>query len=213
MIGDKIALKKENLPPAQEIVDLIYNDIKFNNNPYVINIAGESGSGKSTLAAGLQFLFEQKSIPTLVFHMDDYFLLPALSNHLAREKDLKHVGVHEVNLKLLDQHLFEIKEQKKLIISKPLSDYMKNEISSEELNLTNIRLVIVEGTYTSLLNNVDKKVFINRTYLDSYEDRKSRARDPIIPFVEKVLAIEHEIIKQHRALCTIILDKNFTITK
>ncbi|HOY15613.1 MAG TPA: hypothetical protein PLY70_20845, partial [Saprospiraceae bacterium] len=94
---------------------------------------------------------------------------------------------------------------------KPLSDYANDEINEEVINLSPNSIIIVEGTYTSLLQNIDVKIFIDRDYKSTLENRKKRARDPITPFVEKVLAIEHEIISRHKALSDIIIDQNYQI--
>ena len=71
-------------------------------------------------------------------------------------------------------------------------------------------VLLIEGTYTASLQ-VDLSIFINRTYRDTFADRVKRARDPITPFVEQVLEIEHEIIARQGIAANVIIDKNFEI--
>jgi hypothetical protein len=44
------------------------------------------------------------------------------------------------------------------------------------------------------------------------ESRKKRAREPIEPFLEQVLEIEHEIIAPHRERADIIIDRDYEVS-
>lgn len=209
MIGDHIELKAEYLNLANQVLAKISDNIGAK--PFAISISGESGSGKSTLAVALAELLDRANQPNIILHMDDYFKLPPLSNHKNREKNLGNVGQHEVFLDLLDNHIEYIKFNKYNQLIKPLSDYASDEIREEVVKINQNSVIIVEGTYTTLLQNIDIKIFIDRDYKSTLENRKKRARDPITPFVEKVLAIEHEIISGHKALSDIIIDQNYQI--
>jgi len=70
---------------------------------------------------------------------------------------------------------------------------------------------ILEGTYLALLEDIDTKVFMTRDYKDTWEARVERSRDPITPFIEEVLEIEHQIIKPHQELADITVDKDYNI--
>lgn len=204
MIGDKVVLSEDFLAPAYRVLSH-----KLINRGMVVSVSGESGSGKSTLALALQKVLEEKGLKTLVLHMDDYFILPPAANHNKREQDLSAVGPHEVRLDLLQQHIDAFKNGSKEIL-KPLVYYKENSIQSERIDLSDKDVVIVEGTYTAALKT-DFSIFIARTYKDTFDDRVKRARDPITPFVEKVLAIEHKIISDLGQNADLVLDKNFQI--
>ena len=206
MIGDKISLQPHHLLPASAIVNTILPELS---DGYTIAIAGESGCGKSTLALALQSCLIEKGYKSFVFHMDDYFHLPPTSNHNNRLLTLNNVGPHEVNLTLLQEHILEAKLRPHAL-KKPLVFYQENEIKEEEVDFSEINIIIVEGTYTMLLE-VDKRVFINRTYKDTVQNRIERARDPLSPFVEQVLEIEHKIISSQISKANIIVDANYEI--
>jgi uridine kinase len=70
---------------------------------------------------------------------------------------------------------------------------------------------IVEGTYVSVLQTIDLRIFIDRTYNDTLEDRHSRSRDYMDEFTEKVLEVEHQIIQKHRDKADIVIDKSFNV--
>lgn len=213
MIGDVIKIKAKYLNSARQVLNVLMSNIVNRKSNYSISIAGESGSGKSTLAIALSKLLESIDIPAIILHMDDYFILPPASNHQNREQSLENVGPHEVRLDLLDKHLKDIKSLEPAQLKKPLSDYSNNIILEETIDIPKRAVVIVEGTYTSLLEEVNSRIFIDRDYKTTFEDRKKRARDPITPFIEQVLEIEHQIIQKHKALANIVIDARFRIVK
>jgi uridine kinase len=212
MVGDKLILKPYHLPPARDIYTHIKEEMKNKPKPYFISISGESGCGKSTLAIALKEVLKENGIKGFILHMDDYFHLPPTSNHIQRLDDINHVGTQEVDLDLLQNQIMDIRAGVHEII-KPLIHYKENDKRSEIFKASEFDIIIIEGTYVSLLEELDVKVFMLRTYLDTWEDRVSRARDPITPFVENVLEIEHQIIHKHVEKAQLLIDKEYNVIK
>lgn len=210
MIGDVLVIKPHHLPPARELARIICSEMEQSPKRFAMSIAGESGSGKSTLAMALKHVLKDMGIKSFIFHMDDYFHLPPTSNHLQRLEDINHVGTQEVNLELLSKHICQVKKGLSELI-KPLAHYKENEIRKEIVNFDTHKVIIVEGTYTSLAKYIDKKVFIDRKYKDTYADRLASKVDPKTPFLEEVLEIEHNIIKEHKKYCHLVLDTDYEI--
>ncbi|MDF1697367.1 MAG: hypothetical protein P1U56_16105 [Saprospiraceae bacterium] len=211
MIGDKLILKPYHLPPARDIFNQVNSEIKKGGIPYFIAIAGESGCGKSTLSIALKEVFGENGFQSFILHMDDYFHLPPTSNHHQRLEDINHVGPQEVDLDLLQHHINLIQSGTHEII-KPLIHYKENDKRSELFKPHMFDVIIIEGTYVSLLDKIDKKIFMQRTYKDTWEDRVKRARDPITPFIENVLEIEHTIIKEHRKQSNLLIDMDYNVS-
>ena len=211
MIGDIIRIKPHHLPPAREIYSLIENRLEATKSVFTMTVGGESGSGKSTLSLAIEEVLKEKGYNCFIFHMDDYFNLPPKDNHDRRVENIIHVGPEEVNLKLLQEHIDQCKsgiEQ----LKKPLVHYRENKIREVIVEMKDVDVVIAEGTYVTLLEDIDCKVFMLRNYEDTYEDRVKRARDPIIPFNEEVLKIEHEIIQPHKKLADVLVDDKYRVT-
>ena len=83
---------------------------------------------------------------------------------------------------------------------------LREMIAEETVSLEGVNVVIAEGTYTSILEKIDFRAFIDRTYHDTLKHRKKRARDPAEgEFINRVLEIEHEIISAHKARADIVL--------
>lgn len=212
MIGDNDQLKPEYVQTAHELYKALANLDRNVSSKLVIGIAGESGSGKTISSLALKEVLESEGKPTKIVHMDDFFRLPPASNHAARMANISQVGPEEVNLELLEQVIIEFKNNS-TSIRQPLVNYASNSISMISWNAQDYQVLIVEGTYTLFLENIAVRIFIDRDYTETKEDRMARGRDIANEFVEEVLAIEHEIIQQQKSTCDLCLQADFTITK
>ena len=74
-------------------------------------------------------------------------------------------------------------------------------------------MLLVEGTYTLLLDSSDIGIFLQATYRDTESRRRVRNRDILDPFVDDVLAIEHRLIAPQADIADILLDRDFVISK
>ncbi len=214
MKGDKLVLQDYHKRAASEIVPHIVKNIRKKKNRYVITVAGESGSGKSETGKAIVDELDRFGIKSVLLGQDDYFVLPPKSNDTKRREDPEWLGPHvEVKLDVLEQNLVNAIQGKREI-SKPLVDYDSNTIEDEIINLDGIKVLIAEGTYTSLLKHVDTRIFISRNWLDTLEHRQKRKRGDEAgdPFIEQVLSIEHKIIAGHKQLADILITKDFDVT-
>ncbi|WEK71400.1 MAG: hypothetical protein P0Y62_07510 [Candidatus Chryseobacterium colombiense] len=211
MIGDIIELKEGHLAIGKEIFEILNAKLPLKSkHKLIIGIAGESGSGKSVTAFALQKILNENNIKSLVWQMDDYFKLPPKSNHESRLKSLENVGIQEVDLSRLTENIKAFKKDNSFI-EKPLVNYRRNVILNEKIETDDSKILIVEGTYIFDLDDFDYKIFIDRNYKDTYENRMIRNRDEKSNFVEQVLEIEHQIIKQFKAKADLILGKNYEL--
>jgi uridine kinase len=213
MKGDKLVLQDYHKRVASEIVSHIIEDIRKKKTRYIITVAGESGSGKSETGKAIAGDLEKFGIISVLLGQDDYFVLPPKSNDLKRREDPEWLGPHvEVKLNVLEQNLIDAIQGKKEI-SKPLVDYDSNTIEDETTNLDGIKVLIAEGTYTSLLKHVDTRIFICRNWIDTLEHRQQRMRGNEVgdPFIERVLSIEHKIIAGHKQLADILITKDYAV--
>lgn len=177
MKGDRLVVKGEHIAAARWLAEVILPRLGSLSGRLVLAIAGESGSGKSELAVALRQELFDRGIRAVILQQDDYFKYPPRTNAELRRRDLGHVGPSEVRLELLDGHLAEILRGAEEI-EKPLVIYEEDLIATEKPDLKRAKVVIVEGTYTSLLCNVHVRVFIDRTYRETKAARLERARRP-----------------------------------
>ena len=212
MRGDKILVQERHRKASTDLAQILFPLLRKIDGRYAISIGGESGSGKSELAVALAESLGEDGIGTTIIQQDDYFVYPPRTNDTRRRQDISRVGLAEVRLDLLDDHVRSILNGARTI-EKPLVVYQDDRITQETLPLDGVDVVIIEGTYTTLLKNVHSRVFIDRTYEQTSSARLKRDREPPDPFLERVLRIEHRIISNHRYFAGIIVTDSFEITE
>jgi len=213
MKGDVLVVEQQHRRAAAEIAQAVERALAHEDRPYVVALAGESGCGKSEMASALADRLLEAGFRSVILGQDDYFVLPPRSNDARRRADPDWLGPHvEVRMDILQANVDAVRDGA-TAIEKPVVDYDGDAVSREMLNLDGVRVVIVEGTYVSLLRHVDCRVFIDRSHIETLEHRRKRnrggeARDP---FVESLLATEHKIIAGHRQLADFVVSRDFGV--
>ena len=207
MIGDKLIIEEHHTQRAADICRLLRDRIGTSRR-FTMSVAGESGAGKSELAYEIYRQLNEQGIPAEVLQQDDYFVFPPRTNHEMRRRNLEQVGPYEVKLDFLDSNLRSFKRGESPIY-KPLVIYDEDRITAEEMEVEDLKVLIAEGTYTSLLQFSDYRIFIDRDYHQTLEARKRRARDRFEPFILDVLEREHQIIAQHKELTDAVIPDGF----
>lgn len=213
MQGDTIIIEEHHRSAAKAILPVILPLIEAANGKYTLSVAGESGSGKSEIATAIADALAENGIKSLIFQQDDYFVHPPKSNDKARREDINWVGPQEVKLDLLDRNLQTFLDGADHI-EKPLVIYKDDQVMSETMEVNDAQVAIAEGTYTSLLENLKTRIFIDRNFLDTraHREKRSRHKSELDPFIDRVLNIEHEIISSHKERANIIINKDYSIT-
>ena len=210
MRGDIIIIDEHHHSAAATIVAHLLPVIPSQEGRYTVTVAGESGSGKSETAQAIAEEFGRHGLSTFVLQQDDYFVHPPRTNHATRVEDIGWVGINEVLLDLLDDHLAAARAGAETV-EKPLVIYDDDSITTETASFAGIDVVIAEGTYTTLLNNGDTRIFIARNRLETMAARERRGREAMDPFIERVLEIEHEIISPHISRADIVISNDYEV--
>ena len=212
MQGDTLVIEQHHRNAAKEVAQIILPAIQANADKYTLTVAGESGAGKSEVASAIADELQAAGISCLIFQQDDYFVHPPKTNDKTRRQDIDWVGTQEVKLDLLSSHLASFLSGESTL-QKPLVHYAEDCISQETIDMSDVKVGIAEGTYTSRLENVNTRVFINRDYRDTLKHRERRNRDAseLDDFIDKVLMIEHEIISADKAVADIIINKDYSV--
>lgn len=212
MKGDKLIIEEYHRRAAGRIAAILEPEIRQAAGRFIITIAGESGSGKSETAAALSEALAGLGIGNVILQQDDYFVYPPATNERMRRQNIDWVGPSEVHLDRLDANLADIRAGR-ASIDKPLVDFDADLITEETIALSgdSVPAVIVDGTYTTLLANVDRRVFIDRSNVDTRGDRLRRAREAQDGFLEQVLDIEHNIISSHKSLADLVITRDYEV--
>ena len=212
MRGDSIVVESHHQRAAEGVHALLRQRWAGQLQRCVISVAGESGAGKSEVAEALGRCIDPTRGSVLVMQQDDYFVHPPISNDAVRRSDIGWVGPGEVRLSLMDTHLRAFRDRETVLM--PMVRYQEDRIDEEEVDLSTFEFVIAEGTYVSLLQEVDIRVFITRDFHATRAHREKRRRhaSELDPFIDRVLEIEHEIIAAHRARADILIHEDYSVS-
>jgi len=208
MRGDILIIGDHHRRAAEEILNLTLPAIRSKPGKFFFTIAGESGSGKSELAYALEGLLEKLNIRAYIIQQDDYFVFPPKTNERLRVIDINRVGPGEVRLDLINENIKAVIDGQSRI-EKPLVIFEEDRITSEIIDFDPFRVIIIDGTYTTLLEQIDCRVFIDRDRDDTRADRLKRNREKQNDYLEDILEIEHNIISRHKDMAGIIVNKEF----
>lgn len=212
MKGDKLVIQEGHVKAARRIAKLLLPVITEAEFKYIVSIGGESGSGKSEIAAALSDKLAEQGVNSIIMQQDDYFVYPPKTNQEMRRTGGIRIGQSEVRLALLDENLGDIVNAKPEI-EKPLVLFDEDRITTETISLEGVKVVIVEGTYTTNLRNVHRRIFIDRVYVATKAARARRAREEQNESLEQVLRIEHDIISSHKELADIIVSSTYDVSE
>ena len=212
MKGDNVVIEEQHLQIGKTILKIVLPQIVVSEDKYTIAIAGESGSGKSTTALALSNVLNQAGFQCVILQQDDYYVYPPKTNDQMRRQHPEWRGTKEVHLDRMDQNLKDFLKRTPFI-KKPFIIYQEDRIDCETLNVNEIRVVIVEGTFVSLLKHAHLRVFIDRNYLETRMDREKRSRDTaeLDGFTEGILENEHRIVASHKERADIIITKDYKV--
>ncbi|NQT74871.1 MAG: zeta toxin family protein [Chloroflexi bacterium] len=212
MRGDVLIIQEWHRKAGLKAAQLIIPQIEQSAGKFTITVAGESGSGKSEIAEVIAEALIEKDINSIVLQQDDYFVHPPKTNENTRRKDIDWVGANEVHLDIMDQNLNDFKEGKAQI-AKPLVIFEEDRIIEETINIDEFKVAIAEGTFTTTLNHVDCRVFIDQTYHETKKARLLRAREEQDDFLETVLKIEHKVISSHKRIADFFVTGDYDVVK
>jgi len=212
MRGDVIIVEEHHARAGKKIVGMLLPEIQATARKYALTVAGESGSGKSETAMAIANELEKHGIASVILQQDDYYVHPPKTNDATRRNDPDWLGPKEVRLDALDANIRDVLNGK-AIIEKPLVIYEENRITTESMPIGDARVVIAEGTYTTLLKSANAHIFIARNYTDTLAHRQKRQRDKseLDAFTASILIKEHEMISSHKNVADIIINKNYEV--
>lgn len=210
MKGGKLIIGDEHRNAARILARCLLPSVEASSGRFVVCISGESGSGKSVLAVALSEALAAHGICSTILQQDDYFVLPPKTSVRVRAMNGHVIGMSEVRLDLLDQDLQTAKAGDDNL-TKPLVLFEEDQITSETILLSGIKVLIVEGTYAAALKNVDCRVFIDRDFRDTREARKMRAREAQDRALEGILEIEHGIVASHKEFADLIVTCDYDV--
>jgi len=209
-IVEELNIKSEYFLLAKELLFRMQSTDVLTLPKLTIAVGGESGSGKSTSAYCLREELSTQGISSTILHMDSYFKLPPKDNHKRRTESLDFVGPQEVDLEKINNHISSFKNNE-VEIQIPVVNYFDNNFTYRTIQLDSVDVLIIEGVYSFLLENLDLKIFLEKTYKHTLQNRLKRTRENHEPLIETILEIEHNIVKSLRSHADYIIAKDYSL--
>lgn len=209
-IKESLVIRKEYFNLSEELFEIFKKEGLLSKEKIVIAIAGESGSGKSVTAKCLHTTLMKNGVSSTIIHQDGYYKYPPKENHQKRKENVNWVGVNELHLDKMQQHIDDFRSCRSEIVI-PVVNYKLNQFSSTRQTIADKQILLVEGVYAFFLKNIDFKIYMSRTFHETLEKRKSRIRESYDPFVEQVLEIEHDLLSSHRSIADVVINKDYEI--
>jgi alpha-galactosidase len=201
MVGDKPLIGESHIKRANALFPVLQK-MAAGKDKFVVAIGGESGSGKSETSALIGTRFIQSGSPAYVLSCDNYPHRPPRMNDAHRveifeeqkENGLReYLGTeNEIDFPRLGQLVAAFKRGEptlSLRIMNAAEHYVQE--NDRVLDVSNIKVLVLEGTWSHFVPGADARVYLETNFRETLEHRKARARDPITPFTEMVLQIEH----------------------
>jgi uridine kinase len=187
-------------------------------------LGGESGVGKSEVAEFLRFALRREKIQAWTVAGDAFFKRIPSENHLARLKAYQagklddYLGPQEVDLARLESilRLAKQRENRQLFIPSDCRRLHSKRYEHVPVDLSGTDVILVDLTYSLLLEGADLKVFFESDYKRRLEEirRRNLGRDPDqdFAFILKVLEIEHRIIQDLRGEADLIVADDYEVS-
>ncbi len=212
MLGDILLINEKHRKAAAKIVDHILENKK---DRMLIAISGESGSGKSELAHVIAKLLRSEGIFAKLLHTDNYYKTHPLER---REWRLKHgvenvVGYDEYDWDAIFKNLSDFRHGRKSEM--PCVDLITEQVDRLVTNFREVDMLIIDGLYAIKLENLDVRVFIDLTYLETKEKHTKDARGKEVMDEARwaTLAQEHNMVRALKSNADLLVTKDYKVVK
>lgn len=202
MIGDKYYFLKNQIPKA----NIIASKLSKYKNKKILVIGGESGTSKSEIAIIIrEILFKKYKKKSFIVHFDDYYNTSWHNRNKVR-KETNIIGKDEINWNKINKIITDFKNNNDKLYVQEI-DIFLDKILYHIVPCKNIiDVLILEGLYACYTPNVDFKVYLEGTIIDTYEFRKKRMKEnPNDKFRQYVLEKESNCVRQSKKYADLII--------
>ena len=212
MLGDILLIQEKHKKAGEAIIQKTLENKK---DKYIVAISGESGSGKTELAHVIAKGLRKYGIFAKPIHIDNFYNTDPLKRRQWRsEQGSEHVGGY--NEYLRDDRNRVIDDFKKGQISEmPCVDLVTEQVDKLITDFGEVDMLIVDGLYAIKTKDIDLRIFIDLTYLETKEKhtKDSRGKEVMDEVRWATLAQEHKMVRSLKPLADLIIDKDYEVIK
>ena len=212
MLGDILLITEKHRAAAAVILQHV---LKNKKDRMIVGISGESGSGKTELAHTLAKLLRKKGIIAKPLHTDNYYKTLPLER---REWRTKHgignvVGYNEYDWDAIRKNIDDFKNG--LVSEMPCVDLVTEQVDRLTTNFADVDMLIVDGLYAIKADEIDLRVFIELTYLETKEKhtKDARGKEVMDEVRWATLAQEHKMVQSLKPLADLLITKDYEVVE
>ena len=210
MLGDILLIQEKHKKAGEAIIKEILENKK---DKYIVAISGESGSGKTELAHVIAKGLRKYGIFAKPLHTDNFYNTHPLERREWRSRQgiEKVVGYNEYKWDEINRVIDDFKNEK--ISEMPCVDLVTEQVDRLITNFAEVDMLIVDGLYAIKAENIDLKIFIEITYLETKEKhtKDARGKEVMDEVRWATLAQEHKMVQSLRPMADVIITKEYKV--
>jgi len=210
MLGDILLITDKHRNAGAKIVENIMQNLKPK---MIVAISGESGSGKTELAHVIAKTMRSHGIFAKPIHTDNFYnTLPLKRRQWRLENGIENVvGYNEYLWDDIHKTIADFKAGR--ISEMPCVDLVTEQIDRLITDFSNVDMLIVDGLYAIKANDIDIKVFIELTYLQTKEKhtKDSRGKEAMDEARWATLAQEHKMVQSLKPLANLLVTMDYDV--
>ena len=210
MLGDILLISDKHRVAAAVILQHI---LKNNKERVIVGISGESGSGKTELAHALAKLLRKEGIFAKPLHTDNYYkTLPLERREWRSNHGIENVvGYDEYDWDAIHKNIDDFKNGR--VSEMPCVDLVTEQVDRLITNFADVDMIIVDGLYAIKAGEIDLRVFIELTYLETKEKhtKDARGKEAMDKVRWATLAQEHKMVQSLKPLADLLITKDYKV--
>lgn len=210
MLGDILLIQEKHIKAGEAIIERI---LKQKKEKFIVAISGESGSGKTELAHVIAKGMRKHGIFAKPLHTDNFYNTHPLERREWRSKQgiENVVGYNEYKWDEINQAIDDFKNNRKSQM--PCIDLVTEQVDVLTTDFSEVDMLIVDGLYAIKAHDIDLRIFINLTYLETKEKhtKDSRGKEVMDEVRWATLAQEHKMVQSLKPLADLLITKNYEV--
>lgn len=210
MLGDILLIQDKHKNAGEQIIQEI---LKQNKKKFIVAISGESGSGKTELAHVIAKGMRKHGIFAKPMHIDNFYNTHPLKRRQWRsEQGIENVvGYNEYLWDDINRVIEDFKNGR--VSEMPCVDLVTEQVDKLITDFSEVDMLIVDGLYAIKTENVDMRIFIDLTYLETKEKhtKDSRGKEVMDEMRWATLAQEHKMVTSLKPRADFFVDKDFKL--
>jgi len=212
MLGDILLIQEKHKKAGELILKKILENKK---DKYIVAISGESGSGKTELAHVIAKGLRKHGIFAKPLHTDNFYNTHPLERREWRSRQgiENVVGYNEYKWDEINRVIDDFKNSR--ISEMPCVDLVTEQVDRLITNFAEVDMLIIDGLYAIKAENIDFRIFIDLTYLETKEKhtKDSRGKEVMDEVRWATLAQEHKMVQSLKHLADLIINKDYEVVK